>query len=129
MKKIVFFNFLLIIVSLSACLKIKNTYVNIKVITSDENSVPGETVYMSIDNPETIGYPSPSSASLSFITNNQGVAEFTIPAGTFVDYGKNITRYFTVYEKIDEFTYEIKGIISLNIEYGENIDAKIILNN
>ncbi len=84
---------------------------------------------MSIDNPEIFGYPSPSSATLSFITNNQGVAEFVIPAGIFVDYGKNITRYFSVYEKIDEFIYEIKGIISLNIEYGKNIDAEIILNN
>jgi len=101
------------------CIKIKDTYVNIKLIDTSGNILSAETVYMSIDNPQTPGYLSPSSANVSFITDNERIAEFIISARTFADYGKIITRYFTVYDKIDNFTYKIKGSISLNIEYGK----------
>ncbi len=126
MKGLKYFIALFFIFSASGCIKIKDTYVFVTVIDVSGNNVgAGTSVYMHIDNPESNAFPSPVSSFNSAITNNEGIAQIVIPAGDFIDYGKTFTRFFTTYNKIDEFDYEITGNVSATIKYGEEYDITI----
>ena len=122
MKKIFPILTISIMLIISSCFHIKDTYVIVTVLDNTGNNIgSGTTIHMFSEVPES-GFNSTFGSEKSMITTEDGTAEFLLPPSFFVnDAYDQITKVFSIIQiSNDPFVDDsVLCSASANINYGE----------